>query len=104
MAKDKIFILPTYWMNSATSSTITLPFVKMNGAYTKSNSISPETMQIYHVNDSILDLSLWFCPIQPYIVKIHLARTARYRHVASGPQANSHHVNVGQIDALIGKG
>ena len=34
-------------MAVATSYTITLQLVKMNGAYTESNSISPDTMQIY---------------------------------------------------------
>jgi len=41
--------------------------------------------------------------IQADVIKVHLARAAGYCHIAFGPQANSYPVDVGQVDALIGK-
>ena len=59
---------------------------------------------------SILLVSMFACPavlsqeFEPDVVEVHLACSARYRQIASGPQADYNPVNVGQIYALIGNG
>jgi len=42
--------------------------------------------------------------IQPNVINIHLARSARYRGIASGTKTNSVSIDIGQNYALLGKG
>ena len=43
-------------------------------------------------------------PIKSNIIKVHLARSARRRYITPGALADRDSVDVGQNDALIGKG
>ena len=76
------------------------PHNKTTGAHTESTGIGPELMLSGYTRYYIL----WLRSIQPDIVKEHLTGTTGDSRVALGSKTNRNCVDVGQIDALIGKG
>ena len=76
---------------------------KTTGAYTDSTSTGPELMQSVYPQYHILWLRFRLWSVQPDIIEVHLARTAGYRYIALGTQADCDPVNIGQDYALIRK-
>ena len=72
--------------------------IETAGAYAELIGIGPEIIQILlsFPQERFLLFSNFSRPVQPDVVKVHLARTAGDRRVALGSKANRYTVNVGQ--------
>jgi len=81
--------------------TSSMVFLKNQGAYTESISISPELMQICNINYVSLDSDsgLRCRCIETYVIEVHDTCAAGNR-----AKTKSNRIYIGEIHALVGKG